>query len=101
MNSPLPIVTLSVRAGLPSRYYSEPRAVAYGRDQVLATSGMCIGFASDVARQQAVPVEVIDLPLLLTTDAHGELRVFHNVCRHRGHVLVAKPGRITGAIRCP
>ena len=31
----------------------------------------------------------------------GAVRVFHNVCSHRGNELVWAPGRARGAIRCP
>ncbi len=29
------------------------------------------------------------------------LQVFHNVCRHRGHILVSEPGTLKQSIRCP
>jgi phenylpropionate dioxygenase-like ring-hydroxylating dioxygenase large terminal subunit len=34
-------------------------------------------------------------------DRDGAVRVFQNVCRHRGMILVDAPCRIEGAIRCP
>src|SRR3546814_10355258 len=41
------------------------------------------------------------LPLLLLRDHDGALRVFHNVCSHRGLRLVTEPCRARGLIRCP
>jgi glycine betaine catabolism A len=40
--------------------------------------------------------------ILLVRGRDGELRAFSNVCRHRGHELLA-PGetRVANAIRCP
>jgi len=41
------------------------------------------------------------VPLLLIRDKEGTVRVFENICRHRGMILVEEPRRIEGAIRCP
>ena len=41
------------------------------------------------------------MPLLLIRDRSGQVRVFHNICRHRGMILVDAPRKIEGAIRCP
>jgi len=41
------------------------------------------------------------LPLLITRDKTEKVRVFHNVCSHRGMQLVTDAGRLgTGLIRC-
>src|SRR3546814_17309148 len=46
-------------------------------------------------------VQLQGLPLLLLRDHDGALRVFHNVCSHRGLRLVTEPCRARGLIRCP
>jgi choline monooxygenase len=46
------------------------------------------------------PVGVAGRPLLLTRDREGTLRVFHNVCRHRGIVLSEQPST-RARLRCP
>jgi phenylpropionate dioxygenase-like ring-hydroxylating dioxygenase large terminal subunit len=40
-------------------------------------------------------------PLVMVRDKDGILRVFQNICRHRGMILVQEPGKIERAIRCP
>ena len=39
--------------------------------------------------------------LLLVRTADGNIRCFHNVCRHRGVRLLEKPARGMRAVRCP
>src|SRR3546814_15003614 len=39
--------------------------------------------------------------LFRSRDHDGALRVFHNVCSHRGLRLVTEPCRARGLIRCP
>jgi choline monooxygenase len=41
------------------------------------------------------------MPLLLLRDNDGAVRVFHNVCRHRGAVMVDKPCRGQRMLTCP
>ncbi len=87
--------------GLPNRFYIDDAAAHIERDTVLATSWTCIGFASDLKPRGAKPCNLLGLPLMMVKDARGEVRVFHNVCRHRGHRLIEEPCTIAGAIRCP
>ncbi|MEU5877040.1 aromatic ring-hydroxylating dioxygenase subunit alpha [Spirillospora sp. NPDC047279] len=46
------------------------------------------------------PITVAGRPLLLARDKQGVLRVFHNLCRHRGLVLSEEPST-RGRLRCP
>ncbi len=48
----------------------------------------CIGFGKDVAKPgDVVPRNLLGLPLILVRDTKNEIRVFHNVCSHRGAEL--------------
>ena len=49
----------------------------------------------------AIPITFLGAPLLLVRDRNDQVRVFQNVCRHRGLTLVKEPRKIAGAIRCP
>lgn len=40
-------------------------------------------------------------PLLVVRGIDGELRCFHNLCRHRGMLLLTDAGRTRAGIRCP
>lgn len=87
--------------GLPNRFYVSPRAASYERDTLLANTWTCVGYASDVAISSARPFKLLGLPLVMVKDAAGTVRVFHNVCRHRGHKLVNETCPIKNVLRCP
>jgi choline monooxygenase len=85
--------------------YTSPEFFVLERERVFATGWVAVGFAADVDRPGAcVVVEVAGRSVVVTRDRRGELRGFHNVCRHRGTRLldadVREVGR-HGRIRCP
>lgn len=88
--------------GLPNEAYTDPEIFATERALIFARSWTCIGFAKDVPEAGDLrPVEFLGRPLLLVRNRQGAVRVFENVCRHRGMTLVGEPGRCKGVIRCP
>ena len=87
--------------GLPNAHYTDPATLAAETAAVLHGQWAGIAFGSDVAPGSAFPVTFAGQPLLVVRDRDGVLRVFFNVCRHRGMILVAAPGPIRGALRCP
>jgi len=88
--------------GLPNPCYLDADYFALERDAVFAPTWAAIGFGKDVpVSGDAVPVDVLGLPLLMVRDRKGAIRVFHNVCSHRGMRLVEEPTQIKGVIRCP
>ena len=61
-----------------------------------------IGFTQDVPEPgSAFPLTFQGQPLVMIRDREGELRVFHNVCRHRGMILVETPTTLRNVVRCP
>ena len=88
--------------GLPNGHYTDRRVFAEERDRVLFATWAGVGFGKDVpGTGDAMPVDFLGMPLLILRDEDGAVRVFQNTCRHRGMILVDKPQRIQGAIRCP
>ena len=76
--------------------------MALENDRVFARNWVCIGFLDDVPEPGDVrPVSVAGKSLLMLRDEAGEVRVFHNFCRHRGHRLVADSGNVRGRLVCP
>ena len=63
---------------------------------------MFAGPASDVPNIGDVkPVEVAGRSLVLIRSTKGEVKVFHNVCPHRGARLVIEPMQHAQALTCP
>ncbi|MEM6371332.1 MAG: aromatic ring-hydroxylating dioxygenase subunit alpha [Pseudomonadota bacterium] len=93
---------IATARGLPNAHYTDPAVFAEERDALLTSGWAGLAVAGDVpAPGDAVPLTFLDAPLLLIRDKAGQVRVFHNICRHRGMILVDAPRKIEGAIRCP
>ena len=87
--------------GLPNEAYISDRVFREERDQVLGTAWAGLAFASDLPQGgYAKPVDFMGLPLLILRGKDGQIRVFHNVCSHRGMILVDQEKPVTGALRC-
>jgi len=88
--------------GLGNAWYTDPARFAEEREKIFFANWAALGFASDVPEPgDARPVNFLGQPLLMLRDKAGELRVFQNICRHRGMILVEEPCKIQRAIRCP
>ena len=88
--------------GLPNAHYIDPGVYAEEREALLMAGWAGLAVTADVPEPgDALPVTFLDMPLLLLRDRSGTVRVFQNICRHRGMILVDRPRKIEGAIRCP
>ncbi|MEO0819246.1 MAG: aromatic ring-hydroxylating dioxygenase subunit alpha [Pseudomonadota bacterium] len=88
--------------GLPNAYYTDPALAEQERRAVFFANWAGLAFAHEVPGPGDVkPVSFLGQPLLLARDHHGNQRVFHNVCRHRGMILVEAAQTLPRAIRCP
>ncbi|MEQ3709220.1 MAG: aromatic ring-hydroxylating dioxygenase subunit alpha [Tateyamaria sp.] len=93
---------ISSANGLPNAHYVDPETFDEERGALLMSGWSGLAVAADVPEPgDAIPLTFLDIPLLLVRDRDGEVRVFHNICRHRGMILVDTPRKIEGAIRCP
>ena len=88
--------------GLPNSTYNDPAFLAEERDRVMAKTWAGIGFAGDLPQAGYVkPVTFMGLPLVIMRDREDTVRVFHNVCSHRGMTVINEAGPVQGSIRCP
>ncbi|MEM7292524.1 MAG: aromatic ring-hydroxylating dioxygenase subunit alpha [Pseudomonadota bacterium] len=88
--------------GLPNDAYVSPDFFQLEREQLFAQTWVCIGNACAVPNHGDVkPVGFLGAPLLMLRNKENEVRVFHNVCSHRGNELVWEPCHTGALIRCP
>ena len=88
--------------GLPNDCYTSAAWLALENKQLFSRTWMLAGFCHDIPDAGDVkPVTVGGLQLILVRDDQGEVRVFHNVCRHRGAMLLDQPCRGRKLITCP
>lgn len=93
--------TIEGRRGLPGRFFTDERIFAEERARIFDNTWWCAGLSADApARGDLHAVSHLGMPLLFVRDA-TRLRVFHNVCSHRGSVLVEGSRRAQGRITCP
>jgi choline monooxygenase len=87
--------------GLAGPYFTDEAFFKIEREAVFSNNWMCIGLSADVPnRGDMFAVTALNYPLLVVRDADS-LRVFHNVCSHRGAVLLPKGKRSGPRIVCP
>lgn len=93
---------IELASGLPNEAYVSSDFARFERDQVLAKTWTCIGFGKDVPRPgDAKPVELMGLPLLIVRQRDNSIAVFHNVCSHRGALLLDAACNGQSNFRCP
>lgn len=88
--------------GLPNEHYVDAAVFEAEKRDVLFANWASIGFAHDVPNPGDVkPLEFAGLPIFLVRTKTGQIKVYENVCRHRGMELVSEAKNIgNGVIRC-
>lgn len=88
--------------GLPNEHYTSETVYDAERSALWFSTWAGIGVGAEIPEPgDARPVDYLGVPLFMLRGKDGTVRVFQNVCRHRGMILVSEPRRIEGAIRCP
>jgi choline monooxygenase len=91
---------LSAYRHFPSSAYTSADVLQQEKERVFSPGWAWAGFVHWLpGRGSSVPAAVAGMPLVLTRDLDDEVRVFHNVCRHRGLQLCEVAS--TGPLRCP
>ncbi len=83
---------------LPSAWYRDARIFELEKDRLFAREWLCVGREEELATPGGYKLlNVVGESILLVRNAHGSLRAFYNVCRHRGAQLC----RVAGAEAAP
>ena len=88
-------------SGMPNVSYTEDNCFRFERDHVMAKNWVAIAFESRVENAMVFPFGFMGIPILLTKSKQGQIRIFHNVCSHRGTILVDFEQKTNGRIVCP
>lgn len=89
-------------SALPNVCYTSETWQRLEYERLFARSWFVAGFAHEIPNPgDAMPVDAAGMPLLLLRDREGAIRVFHNVCRHRGAVMVNGPCSGLKLLTCP
>lgn len=87
---------------LPREAYRDPAWYAAEVEHVWKTSWVHVGRRADLPAGTIRPIELAGQRLILVHDDAGQIRAFHNTCRHRGAELCAAEGALRGGrITCP
>ena len=88
--------------GLPNECYTSKEYTLIERKKLFEDKWIVIGAASSLPEiGDAKPIDLLGIPILIVRTKTNQIKVFHNVCSHRGLKLVSKPGKIKNVIRCP
>ena len=88
--------------GLPNECYLSGEYTKIERKKLFEDKWVVIGVASSLPNPgDAKPFDLLGIPLIILRDKKNNIRVFHNVCSHRGYKLLQKPCSIKNVLRCP
>ena len=93
---------LEEAGALPNAAYTSDAFLELENERLFARGWTLAGCAHQIPGPgDGLPVTVAGLPLILLRNREGEIRAFHNVCRHRGAQILAEPCRGKPALTCP
>ena len=94
--------SIEVANGLPNECYTNANYLAHEKEKIFFSKWTVVGVGSSIPKIGDVkPYNLLGIPLILIRDKDMKIRVFHNVCSHRGSKLLDKACTLKNVIRCP
>ena len=87
--------------GMPNAAYTDKSLFEFERDHIFANNWTAIAFADQLENGVVKPLDFMGLPILISKTKQGDIKVFHNVCSHRGMKLVQDQKKTNGLVVCP
>ena len=88
--------------GLPNECYTSEKYTQLERKKLFEDKWVVIGIASSLPNKgDAKPFDLLGIPIIILRDKKSKIRVFHNVCSHRGYKILKESCKIKNFIRCP
>jgi phenylpropionate dioxygenase-like ring-hydroxylating dioxygenase large terminal subunit len=79
---------------MPAAYYVDPEILALEKEHLFAKEWICIGRVEEIANPgDSMAFTLCEQPLVAVRGDDMKIRVFSNVCRHRGAILVEGKSR--------
>ena len=88
--------------GLPNECYTDLDYLSIERKKIFQNKWVVIGVGSSLPNiGDAKPFDLLGIPLIILRDKNNKIKVFHNVCSHRGFKILQEKCKIKNVIRCP
>ena len=88
--------------GMPRAFYNTDALYAEEVARIWQGGWLFAGFTIEIPKPgDYITLTVDNTPVLVMRDDGGEVRAFHNVCRHRGTILCRPDSGHVRAIICP
>ena len=88
--------------GLPNECYNSIEYTKIERKKLFEDKWVVIGVASSIPKPgDTKPFDLLGIPLILLRNKKNQVKVYHNVCSHRGYKILQKKCSIKNVIRCP
>ena len=88
--------------GLPAIAYHSEEFFRLEQQKLFRRTWMGVGFTCDVPNPgDAIPIMAAGLPFILVRTAAGVIKAFHNICRHRGAMMLTAPCKKLRQFQCP
>ena len=87
--------------GLPNECYTSLDYLMIEKERVFKDKWTAIGVGSSIPNPgDALPYNLLGIPLIVLRDKKNRVRVFHNVCSHRGFKLLRESCSLKNILRC-
>ncbi len=88
--------------GLPNECYTDLDYLSIERKKIFENKWVVIGVGSSIPNiGDAKPFDLLGIPLIILRDKNNKIKVFHNVCSHRGYKILKEKCKVKNVIRCP
>ena len=77
--------------GLPNECYTSEKYTQLERKKLFEDKWVVVGVASSIPKPgDAKPYDLLGIPLILLRTKKNKIKVYHNVCSHRGYKILQK-----------
>ena len=87
---------------MPAWTYNHPEMTRLEQERILMPSWQIVCHVNSIPNAgDYITLDIGPESVVAVRDRHGQIRAFHNVCRHRGARILDGAGNRPGAITCP